>query len=444
MDLQIEERNGVERHITITLPKEDLSKEEERGFAALRKKAQVKGFRAGKVPRDVLNNLYGKRVRAEAVDTLVVQRLRKLNQELPGLIFISPPNIQDEGKKNSDVVVSFHAEVKPQLEVQDYLGVELESSAPKLDEQMIDQELEALREKHRSLEPVEDRRVAELGDFVIFDFRGIGGGALEEFRNEGQLIEVREGIVPTGLENGLIGATIDEAREVEVTAPEPYPHFPHLAGQSFKLEVTVRQIKSKLLPELDDEFARDTGIAETLADLRESLRNRLAERLRSQHEEQLRELLLQRLRDAHPFDLPHGWLQQRTQEQIENTARFWAQSGLPQETIQELVQGSVPSVYAEVTRTFQNQIIIDAIAEREGIEANPTDQEQYLRNLAAQHNTSIDKIRRIYRAPHMQEQLGAETKREATLKFLIANAKLVEPKAPESSEDAQDAPSEGE
>lgn len=426
MDFQVEEKGPVLRRVAGRIAGEALDAEERKAYAKLRTTSKLKGFRQGKVPRAVLERMFGRQVRMDSMQTLVQRAMLTIVDDIPGLIHVSPWRVVDERLEDGGFRFEVDVEIKPEVELSDYKGLEVEASSSSVDDAVVEAELERLRAEQGTLEDVTDRDVCQSGDTVRIDYEAEGEGAAEQLRNSGQVVELGSGTALEGLEAGLEGARVDEERRIELTLPESFQGLPELAGQTVVLKVTPRSIQRKVLPELDDAFAKQTGQAETLAELTEKTRARLEGEAAARRKTEIERGVLDRLRERFPFELPHGYIESRTEERIRDQVRYFVQQGLPEELALQVFQGSRDGLRLEVMRQVQDEVLLAAVARQEGLEATEEDREAHLVQRAEQTRTPVARVRRLYATPEMRDLLDTQIRLDKALALLVEHAQVSE------------------
>ncbi|HWP57189.1 MAG TPA: trigger factor [Candidatus Acidoferrales bacterium] len=430
MKVDIDVMSQVRRKIRVELPPEVVAREFSEVYGRMVRRARVKGFRPGKVPRRVLEGIYGDEVRSEVLTHLVENSLREVFRER-GLTVVSRPQVDaDDLAEGKAFAFSAIVEVKPDIEVHDYLGMELTRVKLRATEAEVDRALAALRDQHAHLEPVgEDHERVAAGDFVLVDFSAtVDGKPIPGGKAENHLVEVGSGGALPEFENALIGLKPNVPQQVTVTFPNDYSNR-ELAGKTAQFAVTVREIKKKVLPPLDDEFAKDVGEAATLAELRAKVRQRLDERLAQLQERELKEEILKRLIDAHAFDLPPAMIERQLEFLTDRAARGRApaQGEAGDEARQRL--------RAQAERQVRARLIVEKIAERENISVSDAEIQQRVEQLARAAGERAAALRNFYRDAAARDELRAQMIFDRTLEFLLARAKVSEIEAPTVDEE---------
>jgi trigger factor len=304
-----------------------------------------------------------------------------------GVATVGDPSLDLDSLPEQGEPLRFSIEigVRPKAKLGDYRGLEVGRREPQVTEAEIDEQLEQLRESVASLETVE--RPAQDGDFAVLDFVGtVGGEPFEGGEARGYLLELGSERLVEGFEEQLAGASAGEEREVRVTFPEDY-RAENLAGQEAVFAVTVKEVKEKRLPELDDELAAEAGGFDTLDELREDIAQRLREAREREIDAEFREAAVDAAADAAEIDLPHSLVHAKSHEMWATTKRRLAQQGLdPAQYLQitgksehDLIDEAEP----EAERALKRESVLAAVVEAEGIEVDDEELMQSLREATA-------------------------------------------------------------
>jgi len=416
----------TQRKIRVELPGDAVSKEFLRVYESLGRQAKIKGFRPGKVPRSVLQGVYGDEVRGQVLTRLVEQSLGEVFKER-GLKVVSEPeveaNVLEEGR---DFAFSAVVEVKPEVEVKGYRGLELKKARLSVDDDQVESTLERIRGAHAQLVPVEDRKVVERGDFLTLDFVGsVDGKALPGGKSENYALEVGGGNALPAFEEALIGLTKDTERTISVPYPADYFNR-ELAGKVAEFSVTVREIKNKVLPPLDDEFAKDRGDCSTLEELKNKIRAHLEAELREFQTGELKEQLMDRLVEAHPFDVPPSMVDRQVRYLIErHESRQRAQraaSGGEKPSVEELRKELQPHAQRQVKAT----LILEKIAELEKVEVSDADVQKRVEEVARVAGEKAPAVRHYYERADARENLRSQMIVDRTIDYLLQHAAMKE------------------
>ena len=426
MKIDIDELSPVQRKIRVELPAETVAVEFAHVYKNLGQRVRVKGFRTGKIPRSVLQGIYGDEVKGEVKSHLVEESLGEVIKER-GLQIVSRPEVEaDEINEGGGFSFSAVFEIKPEIEVKDYLGLDVEKIKLAVTDDQVQAALKRLQESHARLEPVEGRDVVENGDFVTLDFDGsIGGKPFSGGKGENYVIEVGSGQALPQFEEALVGLRIGAGQKVQVKYPDTYANK-EIAGKTVDFAIVAREIKHKVLPTLDDDFAKDHGEHASLEELSAAIRKRLEDELRHYQDEQLKEKLLSHLIEAHAFSIPPSmverqtrYLMERYQSQVAGQANTDTEAAPPMGEARKTLEG-------RAKRQVQATLLVEKISQREKIDIPDKDLQERIDNLARAAGDRAKSLREYYSRPEARDDLRAQMVFDRTLGYLLERAHIKE------------------
>lgn len=374
--------------VEVEVPPDAVQRELDGAASEIGRDMKVPGFRKGKVPSQVVLQQVG---REAVLDEAVRRGLPTWYEEAvheAGIAAVGSPKLDlaDMPAKGAPLAFSFEVGVRPPARLGAYRGVEVGRPEPEVSEEEIRGELDRLRESLASLETVDS--AAARGDFVVIDFDGrIDGEPFHGGDGRGVLFELgSEELIP-GFTEQLQGARAGEQRQVEATFPEDYP-AEHLAGKDATFAVSVKEVKQKRLPELDDDLAIEAGGYDSLAELREEIEGRLREAHEARIEREFREAAVDAVADLATVEIPRELVHAKAHEMWNHTAQRFATQGidparyleLTNKTEEELVTESEP----DAERALRRESVLAAVIEAEGIEVSDEELFDALRSAAAQ------------------------------------------------------------
>ena len=433
--VDVDELSPVQRKMRVELPRDKVASEFAKAYQTLSRRVRVKGFRAGKAPRSVLQGLYGDEIKGQVRSQLVEDSLGEAIKER-GLQIVSRPEIEAEDLADgSDFSFSAVFEIKPDIELKDYLGVEVERTRLTVSDEQVEQALKRIQESHARLEPVENRDVAQTGDFVTLDFTGtIDGKEFPGSKADNYLIEVGGGQTLPEFDNAAAGAQRGEPKTVQVQFPADYANR-ELAGKTADFTFLVREIKQKILPPLDDEFAKEHGECGSLEELKAKIRGRLSEELKKYQDDELKERILGRIIETHPFTPPPAMVERQTRYLME---RYQDRGG-------EGAAAEAPSM-DEMRKSFEERamrqvratLLVEKIAQAEKIEVPEAEVQERVENLARAAGERGKSIRQYYSRHEARDELRGQMVFERTLGYLLEKANVKEVDAPHQQVDDPD------
>jgi trigger factor len=437
MKFDIDELGPVQRKVRVELPAETVASEFAHAYKNLGQRVRVKGFRTGKIPRSVLQGIYGDEVKGEVKSHLVEETLGEVIKER-GLQIVSRPEVEANDLDESGGF-SFSAvfEIKPEIEVKDYLGVEVEKVKIAITEDQVQEALKRLQEGHARLEPVTDRDVVQNGDFVALDFEGtIDGKSFSGGKGENYMIEIGSGHALPQFEEAVAGLKLGAQQAVHVDYPEAYPNK-EIASKTVDFNLTVREIKQKVLPTLDDEFAKDHGEHGSLDELKAAIRKRLEDELKHYQDEELKEKLISRLIETHSFTVPPSMVDRQTRYLME---RYQSQAeGQPGagdgETAAPPMEEARKTLEGRAARQVRATLLVEKISQQEKIEITDKEIQERVDNMARAAGERAKSLREYYSRPEAREDLRSQMVFDRTLGHLLGHAKLKEVDPPVSKVD---------
>jgi trigger factor len=424
MNITIEDISPVEKRVEFEVPWTDVAPKLDKAYGALRRDVRVAGFRPGKVPRGILEKMYRQQVEDEVARSLVETSLGQAiheNQLQP----VAPPTVDKlELKSGAPFKFSARVEVRSQVTPKDYSGVPLSRRPTKVTDEQIDAELEGYRRRLTEYKPLEGRALTAAGDVVLVDVSGrVGDNRLKHRTTAVDLDDERGGPLP-GLATRLRGVPIGpEPLELKYTIDADTPQA-ELAGQLVDLRVLIKETREKKIPSLDDEFAKDTGEAETLDGLRAKVRERLVEADQQRIRAELVQQLVKELIKRNDFPIAPALIERHAQNMVARAKRQLAAAGLDVEAMDD--RRMMAEFGAGAEHEARGNILLTAIAEREGVTAADADLQKRIAELAAARNESPKKLRADLEREQALPQLEAQIREQKTLDLLIAQAKITD------------------
>lgn len=419
MSVQVENLEKNMAKLTIELPAEELEKAMQAAYMKEKSKISLPGFRKGKVPRHMIEKMYGPEIFFEdAANTLITQSYPQAVDE-SGIEIVSRPDIDiTQIEKGKAFIYTAEVAVKPEVTLGEYKGITVAKVDTTVTEEEMDAEIDRERQSNARTITVEDRAV-EDGDTAVIDFEGfVDGVAFEGGKGENHSLVIGSHSFIDNFEEQLIGKNTGDELEVNVTFPEEY-HAPDLAGKPAVFKVKINEIKTNELPELDDEFAQDVSEFDTLAEYKEDVKKRLAESKaenakRTQEDEAVRKIV-----EGSQMEIPDAMVDTQAGSMMDDFANRIAQQGLNLEqyaqftgtTVEQMLEQMKP----EALKRIQSSLVLEAIAAKEDIQVSEEDVEAEIARMAEMYGMEADK---------MKEWMG-ESEKES-LKKDLAVQKAVE------------------
>ncbi len=418
--LKLEELSPVRKRIEVEIPAGTVQSELDRAFAAVGRAARLRGFRPGKAPRPVLECVFGERVRQDVLERLIGESLKQA-LDTHRLAVVGTPDVEAEGLTPGQALrYAATIDVRPVIEVRDLSGLEAVRPTAVVSDAEVDEVLESLRQSVAQLRPIEGRTIVEAGDVVTVDVTSrVDGG--EPVRREGVMLEAGAGSFPEALERLLVGQPLGARRAFDVTYPADHPR-PALAGKRVHFDVEVKEIRLKELPPLDDDFARDHGRCETLAELRARIRADLEERAAQRAEEIARATVVDQLIARHPFEVPPSLVERRTEAWLASLDVKLAADAAEREAQLERLRAELRP---GAERDVRAELVLEAVAAHAGITVSEDDVAAEIAALAAREGRAPERVRAFYERPEARAALRARLVRERALAHVMRHATIV-------------------
>jgi trigger factor len=428
---------GTERidkkQIELTIEVDEKKFEEglQHAYKKVVKQINIPGFRKGKVPRKIIEQKFGIEILFEdAVDYVLPRAYAEALDTLD-------PDIEPVGKPEIDIVqleadkpfiFKAKVEIKPEVELGEYKGLELEKIDTAISEEDVNQELENLRQRHAEMEVMGEGTAVENGDLVVIDFTGKKDGVpFEGGTAEDYTLEIGSGSFIPGFEEQIIGMTLGEEKTINVKFPEQY-HSQELAGQPATFDVKVNEIKRKRLAELDDEFAKDVSEFETLQELKQDVENKLKSRKEEFADSQLKQAVIEKAAENADVDVPQAMVDTQIDNILQNFDYRLRMQGLSLENYLQYTNDTIENLrekYQEdAKKTVKEQLVLEAIAKKEGLEVQEADLEEEFKRLAETYKREPQEIKEQLEKQGQIEAMKHSIIIDKTIQFLIDNAKI--------------------
>jgi len=443
MKSECESVSPVMRKLDVIIDGEDLIKDISRAYRQLGTKVKIPGFRKGKIPRQVLERYYKQDVESDVLSQAISRSYSAAIDE-HALKPVNQPQIKNsEFIPGQDFRFTAEVEVRPDIELVGFRGLEVTREDEAVSEDNIAAELERLRAAYTQVEPVEDRKEIEAGDLVATNFSGtIDGEAFQGSSGNGYILDTTaHNYIPEVIE-ALIGKPVGEAFEVEATVPEGFKNE-EVVGKTAQFKVTPTQIKRKRLPELDDEFAKDVGDFETLAALKVKVQGDLEGRMKDSNDESFKEAVIDALIEKNPFDVPPTLIERQIDLMLYQTL-----GQLEPEQLKSMGV-DVPKLREEMREKSEWKVrrgmLLEHIADIEKIEVGPKDLEERIAEVAERIGQPIAKLKGLYkgeRAEELQFSIRLERALDLIIGSLVGASPAADVEAPPPATEAAAAPVE--
>lgn len=419
--------------LEVEVEAELFSKAVDKAYRNVVKKVNVPGFRKGKTPRNILERYIGKEaLYEEAMGELVPDAYMDAVKDT-GIEPVDQPKVElvqvEEGKP---VVFKATVIVKPEVELGRYKELEVTKEHYSIEEEDVQRELNQLQDNHAKLLTLEegDGAVVINGDVAVIDYLGkLNGEPFSGGEGNNYSLGIGSNSFIPGFEDQIIGMSINETKDIQVTFPENYQNS-ELAGQEAVFTVTVHSIQRKELSPLDDEFAKDVSELDTLEELREDIKNRLIQAAESKAKFQLRRQLIDQVVDNAVAEIPDSMIEQQTKEMFTSIGNNFARQGFSVEDYLNYTNSSVDKMREEMRpeaeHTVKTSLVMEAIGKAEGITATEEEIQSEIEKIAAAYRQEPEEFRAAIENEGSIAFITDNIIREKTIQFLVDNNKIIE------------------
>lgn len=442
MDSQIEQITPVECRVRVTVPWTAVGPRLDSKLRDLGKRARVPGFRPGKVPPRVLEKMFGKSARAELANELfqeTFQTAMSTHQARP----LTQPVLESSSlEPGNDFVYAARFEVAPKIEPKDYKGVPVRRRPAVVDEAKVQAELVRMQEELTEVRPIEgEREKTQPGDVWTIDIDGtIGDEPLKRKDIEIVIGSTVNEVVP-GLAEAMADFPLSLVGQTKLVifTPPPERVKPQFQGQEVKLTIAAREVRERVVPELDDEFARDTGDAESLAELTEQIRKKIEEEDAEVAEREARQRLVEALLERNPFDPAPSMITAEVQAQVQQFKRQLQQQGLTLRQLGTTDAGMAENMRPQATFNVKAFLLLEAIRTAEGIEVPEEEIEAEIKQMAEAQGQNPARLRATMEKNNQLLLLRAQMREERVLNFLMDVAEITQAPDPEPEPEPEQA-----
>lgn len=413
--------------VTVEVPWDRIEKDLNDTYREIGKTARVRGFRPGKVPKNVLKQVYGRQAAAQVTGTLIEQGLMHAVQEHE-LHIVAQPEMEEPPRLEQGKPLTFKAklEVRPKIDEVTMEGLEAWQKPIEVLDEDIDAEIERLRNQHAEIQAPDPARPAKLGDLLTIDYTvTVDGEAKVDLGAEGRQVEIDDEHLLPALKGGLLGMKPGDEKTIDVAFEDDHPNS-DLRGKTAAFSVKVKELHEKLLPELDDEFAKDCGDYATLLELRLKIREGFENAAKQRGEADLKDQLIDSLIQHNDIPVPPSMVQQQQQMMMYEMAQLMRMAGQQGTPGADFFSG----IEERAQRRVQAGILLGSLARQEGIEVTESDLEAKFQEIADRTGKHVAKVRADYQDAQ-RDALESQLLEEKVMARLTARAKINQGERPE-------------
>ncbi|MGO4936920.1 trigger factor [Fundicoccus sp. Sow4_H7] len=420
MTANFEKQSTNEGILTFEVPVEEVKKALDKAFKKVQKNLSVPGFRKGKVPRQIFNNVYGEEALYDDALNMVLPDAYTKAIEETGLDVVTQPQFDVESvERNKPWVLTAKVTLKPEVKLGEYKGLQVEKQDREVTDEDVQNEIESKRQ--RLAELVVKEEAAELGDTVVIDYKGFKGE--EQFEGgtaDNHSLELGSNSFIPGFEEQLVGASAGDEVDVNVTFPEDY-HAEDLKGEAVVFRVTVHEVKAKEVPELDDEFAKDADDeVETLAELENKIRVQLQDQKDKAAKEIIDDLALrQAVENAEIVDLPYEMVHEEIHRQMDHFLNNLRRQGIDENMYYQITGTTEADLHdqfgEEADLRTKTNLVLEAIVKAEDIQVDEHEIENEVKELSEQYGMDIEQVRNVV----SNDMLTSDIKMKKAMSLII-------------------------
>ena len=416
--------------ITITVDADAFEEAMVKSYNKNKKNISIQGFRKGKAPRKMVEKLYGPEVFYEDAANFAIPDAYEEAAKESGLEIVSRPEIDVvEIEKGKDLVFTATVAVKPEVTLGDYKGIEVEKKTVKVMAADVNAEIDKVREQNSRMITVENRGIKK-DDTAVIDFEGfVDGEPFQGGKGEDYSLVIGSHTFIDTFEDQLVGKKAGEEVDVNVTFPEEY-HEASLKGKPALFKVTVKEIKKKELPKLDDEFASEVSEFETLKEYKASVKKNLTERRKEEAKREKENEVVEKVVENITVELPEPMVDEQTQQMIQEFAGRLSSQGLSFDQYMQMTGMTVDALMGqmkpEAEKRIRTRLALEAIVDAEKIKATAKDIDKEIENMANMYQMEVDKIKEMI-GDAEKEQIGKDLAVQKAVDFVVKNAVEVEP-----------------
>ena len=426
MSVNIEELSPVRKKISFDIPWLDVQRELENTYRTVAKTARVKGFRQGKIPRNILELHYKDHVETEVAANLVNQFYWDALKE-HDIQAVTQPQIEQKGiEKEKNFAFTATVEVEPRVDPAGYLDMELEKEELDVTDADVDARLQEIREMFATMQDVEEDRGLKTGDFATIDFQGtLDGEAQKEMKAEDYFLEIGSKTLVPGFEDQLIGMKKGESQEVQVKFPEDY-HAEQLKGKDVVFSVALKGIKEKKLPEINEEFVKNFERYEKLSDLREEIRKNLEVENKARIGANLGKLIVDKLlgNQDNEFDVPPSFVERQIFQMMAETQHRLLSRGMDKKAATEMTVKMHDPYRDDARKIVRTALMIKNIARKENITVSDEELKERIRLIAESRGQTPEAVKEALEKDDMLDHVANEVLHNKVFDFIEAKAKI--------------------
>jgi len=423
-EVRIEDVSSVKKKLSFEVLWADVKEELDSIYRTVGRNAKIKGFRPGKVPRNVLETHYKEQAEEETISNLIAKHYAEV-VEKKNILAVAQPAIDQKGiTTGENFLFTAIVETRPVVDLKSYTELELEREKLGITKADIEERLSQIRQMYSTLEDIKEDKALANDDFAVIDFEGkLDGEARKELASEDYTLQIGSQSFVPGFEEQLVGMKKGESRDITVIFPEDYG-AKDIAGKEVLFSVTLKNIREKLLPELDEEFVKNFEKFESLEDLKKDVKKSLEEEGEARIKADLRNAMIDKLLEDNEFEVPSSWVEEQVYTMMLNARQQMVQNGMPDDKASEISYNLRDGFNDQATRIVKASFMFHEIAKKESIEVTEKDVEDKLNALALRYGQDYESVKRVYEANNAENRLKDELLEQKAVDFVEERASI--------------------
>lgn len=442
MSLQVEKLENNMAKLTIEVPAEELEKAIESAFRKNKNRISIPGFRKGKAPRKMIEQMYGKEIFYEdAANELIPDAYDKAVEECEEEIVSNPRINVTQLEAGKPFIFTAEVALKPEVTLGKYKGVKVDKIDVSVSDEEVNEEIDREREKNARTVDITDRAVKD-GDVTVLDFEGfMDGEAFEGGKGEDYPLTIGSGAFVPGFEEALIGAEIGRETDVNVTFPEDY-QAAELAGKPVVFKCTVKKIQEKQLPELDEDFVEEVSEeSDTVEEYKEEIRKKLSERKEADAKSAREDAVIDAIIADAEMDIPDAMVETQQRQMVQEFAQRMQAQGISMDQYMQFTGADTSTLLEQAKpqalKRIQSRLVLEAVVAAENIVASDEEFEEEVRTMGEAYQMEADKVKELL-GENGREQVMEDICIKKAVEFVVENAKESKAAAKKSGRKAKD------
>ena len=428
VEIKIEEISMIKKKMSFDIPWNEVKEELDAVYRDIGKKAKIKGFRPGKVPRNVLESNFKDHAEEETI-TNIINKYYWQALDDKGIMALSKPDITQEGfKDNTNFTFTASFETEPDFEPKGYSGIEVEKENIQITESDLDNRLNEIRQMFATMDEIKDDRAAVMGDYVTIDFSGtLDGLSHEDLKADNYFLELGSKRFIPGFEEQIPGMKNGETLDIKVKFPEDY-HEKKFASKDVIFTVTIKDIKEKKLPEINENFIKNFDKYNSLDELKNDARKALEQDCERITETNLQNKIMEIILKENDFEVPPSLVEKQIFYMMADTQKRMASAGMDEDSSMELSFKMHDKFKEEAEKIVKSFLLLKKIAQKEAIQVEEADLDHHIMELAEKHGRDYEEIKTAFEKDERKDSLRTELMQKKTFDFIEqkANIKIIE------------------